>query len=317
MYTFLLIQKIKIILTNILVTGATGFIGTNLIHRLLELDYNISIFIHKKSKMTHLKNITSKLDVHKIDLIKSHRINEKIKKVKPDVVYHLASYGISRDQTRNSEIINTNILGTLNLFNAILEYADVSKIVNMGSCLEYGPKIKKIKETDDNNPQSTYGFSKMTQTNVAGYFYEQKKMPINTLRVFNAYGPFQNKSGLIPNIISSTLNHKKIYINNPNDTRDFIFVNDVIEGLLRASKIKKSGEIFNIGTSNGYTVKDIMEKIIKITKYRNIVFSKNNTHEYKGKMVANITKSKNILKWKPRYTIDEGLKETFEWLKKY
>ncbi|RZD46950.1 MAG: hypothetical protein CXT78_03270 [Thaumarchaeota archaeon] len=304
-------------LTNILVTGATGFIGTNLIHRLLESNHNISIFVHEESKMAHLKNIISKLDVHKIDLIKPHIMNEKIKKIKPDVVYHLAAYGVNHDQTRNDKIINTNILGTLNLFNALLEHADVNKIVNMGSCLEYGPKIKKIKEIDDNNPQSVYGFSKMAQTNIAKHFYEQKKMPINTLSVFNAYGPFQNQSGLIPNIISSALNHKKIYINNPNDIRDFIFVKDVIEGLLIASKVKKSGEIFNIGTSNEYTVKDIVKKIIKITKYENIIFHENNTHEYEGKMVANITKSKNILKWKPKYTIDEGLKETFEWLKNY
>ena len=89
------------------------------------------------------QNIISKLDVHKIDLIKPQIMNEKIKKIKPDVVYHLASYGVYYDQTRNSKIINTNILGTLNLFNAILEYADVKKIVNMGTCLEYGSKIKK------------------------------------------------------------------------------------------------------------------------------------------------------------------------------
>ena len=302
-------------LTNVLVTGATGFIGTNLIYRLLDSNYNISIFSHKKSKMQNIKNIIPKLDVYEINFSKPHIIKEKIKKIKPDIVYHLASYGVNYHQTAYDKIINTNILGTLNLFNAISEYGNVNKVINLGSCFEYNPKSKKMKEVDEINPQTVYGISKVGQTNIAEYFCKQKNLPVITLRVFNTYGPFENQNRLIPSIILSMLNHKKVNINNPNDVRDFVFVKDVVEGLVRASKIKKSGEILNIGTSKGYQVKEIVKKLSKIAKYDNIVFHESKTHEYEGKIVADITKSKSILKWEPKYTIDKGLKETFQWFK--
>ena len=302
-------------MTNVLVTGATGFIGSNLIYQLLDSSYNISIFTHKKSNMQNIKNIIPKLDMYEIDFSKPRIIKEKIKKIKPDVVYHLASYGVNYNQTTYDKIINTNVLGTLNLFEAISEYADVNKVVNLGSCFEYAPKSKKMKEVDETNPKTVYGISKMQQTNIAKYFYKQKNLPVITLRVFNTYGPFENQNRLIPSMILAVLNHKKVYINNPDDVRDFIFVKDVVEGLVRASKVKKSVEILNIGTSNGYSVREIVKKLSKITKYDKIAFHESKPHEYGGRIIADITKSKSILKWEPKYTINEGLKETFEWFK--
>ncbi|MCV0399657.1 MAG: SDR family NAD(P)-dependent oxidoreductase [Nitrosarchaeum sp.] len=298
-----------------LVTGATGFIGTNLLYRLLEYDYNISVIVHKKSNMNNIKNIAQKLDIHNVDLSKSNIIKNEIKKIKPNVVYHLATYGVNHNQTETDKIINTNIFATFNLFDALLDYPEINKIVNIGSCFEYGPKINKIKETSETNPQSVYGFSKVSQTNIAKYFYEQNKFPIVTLRIFNTYGPFENRNRLIPSMISSAINSKKIHINNPNDVRDFVFVKDVADGIIQASKIKKLGEILNIGTSKEYKVRDVVNKLSKITKYDNVVFDENKTHEYGGKIVADITKSKKILNWEPAYTLDEGLKETFEWFK--
>ena len=302
-------------MTNVLVTGATGFIGTNLIYKLVDSNYNISIFTRKKVNIKHIKNIIPKLDVYNVDLSNPKIINEKIKKIKPDIVDHLATYGVNRNQTEDDKIINTNILGTINLFNAILQYGEVKKIVNVGSCFEYGPKLEKIKETDESNPQSVYGISKVEQTNIAKYFYEQKSLPIITLRVFNTFGPFEKPNRLIPSTILASLNQKKICINNPNDVRDFVFVKDVVEGLVKASKIKKSGEILNIGTSNEYQVKEIVKKISKITKYDNVVFQKSKNHEYGGKIIADVTKLKRVLKWEPKYTMDEGLKETVDWIK--
>ncbi len=308
-------KKIKIILANILITGATGFIGSNLVHQLVKSKDKISIFTHKKSNMKHIKNIISKLDIHEVDFCEYAMIQEKIKKIKPDIVYHLATYGVLSHQTEFDKIIQTNIIGTLNLFNALSEYGCVNKVVNLGSSFEYEPKSTKIKNTDETNPQTVYGLSKVGQTNIAKYFYEQKDLPVITLRIFNAYGPFENKNRLIPSFMFSALNHKKIYINNPNNIRDFIFVKDVVESLVRASKIKKSGEILNIGTSKGYSVREIVKKLSNITKYHNIIFCESTSHEYAGKIVADITKSKSVLKWEPKYSIDEGLRETFEFLK--
>jgi len=302
-------------LANILVTGATGFIGTNLIYRLVDSKDSVSILTHKKSNIKHIKNIISKLDVYEVDFTKYDTIKEKIKKIKPDIIHHLAAYGVYGNQIKNEKIINTNILGTLNLFNAISEYADVSKVVNLGSSFEYGPQLKKNKECDKTNPQTIYGISKVAQTNLAQYFYEKKKLPISSLRVFNAYGSFENQNRLIPSIILASLNHKKIDINNPNDIRDFIFVKDVIDALIKESKSKRHGEIYNIGTSKGYSVRQIAKKISKLTKSDNMIFHENNNHEYSGKIIADISKSKNMLKWEPKYAIDQGLKETFEWFK--
>ena len=302
-------------MTNVLVTGGTGFIGTNLLYRLLELDYNISVFVHKNSNISHLKDISNKLDIHYADLSKSKVLKNKIKKIKPDVLYHLATYGVNHNQIESDKIIKTNVFGTYNLYNSILEDSEISKIVNIGSCFEYGPKINKIKETSKTNPQSIYGISKVSQTNVAKFFHQQKNLPMVTLRIFNTYGPFENLNRLIPSMILSIMNNKKIHIKNPDDVRDFIFVKDVVDGIIRSSTIKESGEILNIGTSKEYKVKDVVKKLSKMTKYDNIVFHEKKIHEYGGKIIANTDKSKRILQWKPRYTMNEGLKETLDWLK--
>jgi nucleoside-diphosphate-sugar epimerase len=302
-------------LANILVTGATGFIGTNLIYRLIDSKDNISIFIHNKSNTEHIKKIILKSNIHEVDFTKFDTIKKKIKKIKPDIIYHLAAYGVYTNQKNYNGIINTNVIGTLNLFRAISEHADVNKIVNLGSSFEYKPQSKKIKEDDKTNPQTIYGISKVAQTNIAQHFCVQEKLPITSLRVFNTYGPFENKNRLIPSIILAALSNEKIHINNPEDVRDFIFVKDVVEALIKVSKIKHHNEIFNIGTSKGYTVRQIVKKLSLLTKSDNIVFHESKTHEYGGKIIADISKSKNILMWKPKYTIDKGLQETYEWFK--
>jgi nucleoside-diphosphate-sugar epimerase len=302
-------------LVNILVTGATGFIGTNLIQKLINSKNSISIFTQKKSNIQNIKNIISKLDVHQVDLTKFDIVKKSIKEIKPDIIYHLATYGVYNNQISYEKIVKTNIFGTLNLFNSIYEYGNIEKVINLGSSFEYGPQSIKIKENKKVNPRTIYGISKVAQTNLAKYFYEQKNLPITTLRIFNAYGTFENENRLIPSIILGAINHKKVNIINPNDTRDFIFIKDVVDVLISSSKNKQHGEIFNIGTSKGYSVRQIAKKISKLSKSNNVEFHENNSHEYNGKIIADISKSKKILKWQPKYSIDEGLKETFEWFK--
>jgi len=199
--------------------------------------------------------------------------------------------------------------------NVLSDCSNIKKFVNLGSSFEYGPKLSKIKETDDTKPLTAYGVSKVAQTNFAQYFAKHRNLPAVTLRIFNAYGMFEEENRLIPSLMLSALTEKTLHIKNPKEIRDFIFVKDVVDAMIKASKIKKSGIILNIGTSNGYSVEQIVRKSSKITNADNIVFDSNKKPENHRKLVANIEEAKKILGWEMRFSIDKGLKETFDWFK--
>ncbi len=295
-------------------TGASGFLGTNLVYRLLDSNNKITVLTHKPHNLWRLGKIIFGLDVRTVDLTKIEEIRKAVKQTKPDIVFHLATYGVYSYQDNFDNIIQTNIAGSVNLMNVLSEY-NIKKFVNLGSSFEYGPKLAKIKETNDMDPLTVYGVSKVAQTNFVQYFAKHRNLPAVTLRIFNAYGMFEERNRLIPSLMLSALTRKTLHIKNPKEIRDFIFVKDVVDAMIKASKIKKSGVIFNIGTSNGYSVEQIVKKSSKITNSDTIVFDSNEKPENHRKLIANIDEAKKTLGWKPKVSIDRGLKETFDWFK--
>lgn len=301
-------------MANILITGASGFLGANLAHRLASSNNEISVFVHKPHNFWRIKKITPSLDVHVVDLTNIEKVRRAVKNTDPDIVFHLATYGVYSHQDDVGKILDTNITGSVNLMNVLSESGNIKKFVNLGSSFEYGPKLGKIKETSSTTPASLYSVSKVSQTNFAQYFAEHRKLPALTLRIFNAYGMFEDKKRLIPSIMLSALSGKTLHIRNPNEVRDFVFVNDVVDAMLKASTIKKSGIILNIGTSIGHSVEQIVRKSLKAANSDINVIFKGRKEEQK-KLVADISQAKKVLGWKPKFSIDDGLKETFDWFK--
>ncbi len=305
---------------KILITGATGFIGANLVRRLIKENYQVHILKRKDSDIWRIKDIISKLYTHDVDLMEKDRLSKLLKKVKPKVIFHLANLGLYAgiDPTITNSI-NSNLLGTINLIESA-DAIDYECFINTGSSSEYGKKSNLMRETDSCQPQSNYAITKLSATLYAQAYAKRTKKPLVTFRIFSPFGPFDQPNRLLSSSILKILKGEDIFLQNPFDVRDYIFIEDVVNAYLLCMKKAKipGSEILNIGSGKQILIKDIIELLTKKIKSKSkIISDKNSINDSRHIWQADIQKAKKILGWQPKTTLEEGLKKTYFWFKKY
>jgi len=305
---------------NILVTGATGFVGANLVRRLIKNKNKIHIILRKTSDTWRINDVKEKLNIYYADLNNNKELNKVIQRIKPNIIYHLATYGSYPFHRENSlKILETNILGTYNLLNACIDYG-FNAFINIGSSSEYGVKSNPMSENDLLEPNSYYGVAKASQTLLCQSLAKNNNLPIVNLRLFSPYGPYEEPTRLIPILINSCLIGKDLNLVSKKTVRDFNFIDDIVDAFLKtASNANKlSGEILNIANGKQRTLEEVVSLIINLTKSK----SKLNWGGMKdyspetGIWEADISKAKKLLKWQPNYDLERGIKETINWFKK-
>jgi nucleoside-diphosphate-sugar epimerase len=306
--------------SKILITGAAGFLGANLTKFLYKDNKNLSILINKKSNLWRINDVVKSLDVHYLDIKNKNKVFEKIKKIKPDYVYHFATYGVYPSQNNFEEIIKTNILGTSNILHALEKYG-IKRLVNIGSGFEYGQGKGRIKETDCVSPLTPYAITKVTQSLFVKYFSELRNVPSVTLRVFTPYGRLESKGRLISDIMLSIIRNKPIHLSSMYSYRDFVFIDDVIDALKKAANTPKiEDEIFNIGSGKATSIKKIVDTSIKLVKKKpQIEWNSNKPRsmdKFQTRSFSDLKKSEKLLKWKPSTSLEKGLENSYLWYKK-
>jgi len=295
---------------KILVTGGTGFVGANLVARLVKIGYRPTVLIRKESNDWRLKDIISKVDFLETDILDYERLEKDIVRVCPDLIYHLAVYGGSQGKQKNfQKILNTNIFATINLLNAGFN-AGVKYFINTGSSSEYGIKEKIMKETDVLSPINYYAVTKVATTLLARVFSIENKLPLATLRLFSPYGYYDDEDRFVSTVIRAGLENKDMELSDPNFVRDFIFIEDVVDAYIYFLKGKNYyGEIFNIGSGKQTTLADftkIAEKVIGKAMKIKWAMHKSNQFEPK-RWQADISKAKLALNWRPKHTLKTGI----------
>jgi len=308
-------------MTNVLITGGSGFVGSNLARKLLEQGYSVSLFLRKESNLWRIQKILDKLEIYYIDNPDITKIKKHVNQIKPEKIFHLAAYGGYPFQQDISSTIQNNIFYSVNLMQSLINLKGLKMFVNVGSSSEYGLKNSPMNESDPCVPFTPYGISKTAQTLFAKYFSNQKKFPSVTLRLFSVYGPYEEPGRLITDIMESIIRKRKLKLFSPLPRRDFIFVDDVVNAFIKAAESEDvNGEIINIGSGYESSVGDIIN-IIKETIDEKLFFSwgdkqKQRNFDKNTQWVANITKAKNLLDWKPDTSLKVGLTETYNWFKK-
>ena len=302
---------------KILVTGATGFVGSNLVRRLSSNGHDIHILTRRSSNKWRLMDCFSDLHNHTIDLLNQEELKGLMTEIEPDVIFHLATSGMYGGVQRpDREVIETNLLGTVNLINACNDI-DYKCFVNTGSSSEYGPKKEPMKETDICEPINFYGISKCAATLYGQSIAQTKDKPIIGLRLFSPFGPFDDKSRLMTYAITNALKNKPLLLGNPNAVRDYIYIEDVLDVYLQSIEIASGlkGEVFNVGSGSQITVTYIVNKIIEITDSQSEIkwnsFS-GRAHDTE-KWEADIEKVSRSFNWRPKYHIDDGIRQTISW----
>jgi len=301
------------------ITGGSGFIGANLIFRLLEKKYIVHILSRKLTDRWRLTEIEKRIYVHNESLLEEKKLATLLKKIRPTIIIHLAAFGGRESESDMQEILQTNIVGFGNLLTASRDIP-YRQFINTGSSSEYGFSNKPMREIDALSPNSFYAVSKASATYLTSVFSKQYKKPIMTIRPFSVYGPYESRGRFIPTVIHAARHNIPIHVTSGDVRRDFIYIDDLVDLYMLA--LEKGhlfpGEVFNGGTGVEHTNDDIVAMIGTIAKSQLVVkkgmFPNRGwdaTH-WRGDPLY----SQKKLGWKPETRLITGLKKTYEWFLK-
>lgn len=304
---------------DILVTGAGGFIGANLVKRLLNLNYNIHVVWKKTTNPWRINDVIKKISIHEISLLNKKELAFLLMKINPSIIYHLATHGAYHDQNNINIIVKTNIISTLNLLSASKDI-DYDIFVNFGSSSEYGFKEKPMKEKDLLEPESFYAAAKASSSLLCQVFSKNYHKAIVTLRPFSVYGPYEEFRRFIPTIINDLIDNHPINLTAGSIRRDFIYIDDFIDLCVKLIGKEKvlSGKIFNVGSGREYSNLDVVKTLFKISK-KNVPI---NIGAYPKRVWdtqhwrADISNTKLLLRWRPKVSLENGLLKTYRWMLK-
>ena len=306
---------------NYLVTGGAGFIGSHLVDRLLLDKHDVTVI--DDFSTGQVENLASR----RVKIITAHitdDLSSIFKKYQFDVVFHLAAIPrvqLSIDHPAKTH--HTNINGVFNLLMACKEFK-VKRFVFASSSSVYGNQAKlPLEETMIPNPVSPYALHKLVGEQYCHLFNSIYGLDTVCLRYFNVYGPRQNPSGdysnLIPKFIVKLQKNEVPQIRGTGDnTRDYTFVDDVVEATLWAGKLtnkKVIGQVINIGGGKNHSINEVAKRIVALTKSEARPTHGPAVIEPKDTL-ANIKKAKKLLGWKPRVSFEEGLRRTVSYFSK-
>ena len=294
---------------KILVVGGTGFIGYHLAKKCLKKKWQVFSFSkNKPRKKRYLKNVTYLTG----DLSKTKdlsKINQKY-----DFVVNLGGYV---DHTNKKKTYNSHFIGCKNLAKILIN-KEIKSFVQLGSSGEYGKLKSPQLESIGGNPKSIYARSKFLASAYLLNLYKKIKFPVTILILYQAYGPRQDINRFIPIVIDACIKNKKFDCSDGKQLRDFIYIDDVINVILKALHSKKSkGEIFNIGTGEPKKIKDVINFLTIKLKGGQPCFGKIKLRKDEIiEIYPNISKAKKILKWYPKTNFNKGLLKTIRYYKR-
>jgi nucleoside-diphosphate-sugar epimerase len=303
---------------RVAVTGAAGFVGANLTRRLLQDGHEVHLLIRPDHAMWRIDDIRSDVRMHTADLGDRQRVEDAILEVKPDWVFHLAAHGAYSWQTDLSEIVRTNILGTVNVAEASAK-AGVETLVNTGSSSEYGYKDHAPSENEVVEPNSHYAVTKATATMFCRFTAQKCGIRMPTLRLYSVYGPYEEPRRLVPSLLVKGLQSRLPPLANPATARDYVYVADVIDAYVLAAttNISDLGAVFNVGTGIQTTLYDIVgltRELLAVTDVPSWGSLPDRTWDTTI-WRADPTRINTELGWSPRYDVRAGLAETIEWFR--
>lgn len=310
---------------KVLVTGADGFIGSHLTQSLIEEGYDVRAltFYNSFNSWGWLDslpdNLKKQIDIRSGDIRDPNGIRNLMEGV--ESVFHLAALiAIPFSYHSPDSYVDTNIKGTLNVLQAARSLG-TSRILITSTSEVYGSaQYVPIDEKHPFQGQSPYSATKIGADRLAESFYKSFSLPVTIVRPFNTYGPRQSARAVIPTIISQLLSGiKEIHLGSLTPTRDFNYVKDTVKGFIEIEKSDKTiGEEINIASQKEVSIGELAEELIKqINQDAKITCETQRLRPQKSEVVrlmGSNQKLKELTGWKQEYTLQQGLKETIDWI---
>jgi len=314
-------------MAKILVTGAGGFIGSHLTEELVRQGEEVRALVRYNSRderglLEDLpKDIQNQIEVIPGDLKDPDGVKKALKGCSK--VFHLgALIAIPYSYIHPFDFIQTNVVGTAHLLNACLEEGTLERVIHTSTSEVYGTaQYIPIDEKHPLQAQSPYAASKIAADKLAESYYLSFGLPIATLRPFNTFGTRQSLRAIIPTIISQAIGDKKIWLGNTRPRRDFLFVKDTVRGFIQFGKCEGAvGKVVNIGTGTDISIEELVMKILGLMgKQGKIEVEDRRIRPEKSEVMQLLSDTRlaqKLFQWAPRYTLEDGLKETIEWYQK-
>lgn len=309
---------------SVLVTGAGGFIGSNLVDHLVRAGARVRAFVRYNSRNDYgclelsEPDVLSSVEVFTGDLTNPEAVTNAVRG--REVVLHLgALIPIPYSYRHPREYVAANVTGTLNVLEAVRS-ADVIRLVQVSSSEVYGTaQTVPIPETHPLVPQSPYAATKVAADQLALSYWRSFSTPVVVARPFNTFGPRQSARGVIPTIITQALTRDVVELGSTSPTRDFLYVEDTARALARCGLGKGiEGETINFGSGREIAIGDLADEILRRTgSEARVVRSDERIRPALSeveRLLADTRKANELLGWEPEVQFEDGLQTTIDWM---
>lgn len=300
---------------RIVVTGAGGFVGANLVRRLITDGYEVHAFVRRGGSLWRLEDVKKKLVIHEGILDDAPVLQKRLTRISPYGICHLATYGSYPKQQNHGDLIHRNITVLFNLLD-VLRTLPYTHFLVAGSSSEYGKKDVAMRESDILEPNNLYAAMKAAQTHLVQVYARETGRNATILRLFSVYGYFEEEGRLVRNVIEAALKNRDIKLATGREARDFVYAEDVADAFAHALKGKPfQGEVFNIGTGRQTTIRELALLVKKLAGSTSRILP----NSYPGRpwdayhWQADMRKTRHVFGWKPSTTLSGGLRKTILW----
>jgi len=299
-------------------TGGTGFVGASLARRLLRDGHEVHLLVRPEHARWRIADILADVRLHLVDLGDLTALTETLGRIRPDWVFHLAAYGAYSSQTDLDRMLQTNVLGTINLVRAGLRHG-FEAFVNTGSSSEYGYQDHPPAESELIEPNSHYAVTKASATLFCRYTAQSEGVRLPTLRLYSVYGPWEEPTRLLPTLIVRGLQGRLPPLVNPAVGRDFVYAEDVNDAYLLAATRpeQEPGAVYNIGSGAQTTIRDAVDVARRVLHIpEEPVWGSMPDRRWDTQVwVGDNRKARQALGWEPRMGFEDGFRLFAAWLR--
>jgi nucleoside-diphosphate-sugar epimerase len=300
---------------RVLVTGAAGFLGANLVRELLRSGVAVQALVRPGGELCRIADVVPELTLHAVDLLDRDALQRAVERARPAAVVHLSVRRADDSPAERAATLQANVLGTANLLEATAS-CDAPRFVHLGSSLEYGAGDDPLHEDALPRPATYYGMTKLAATLLCQQAARANGRAIVVLRPFNVYGSWEKPSRLVPTAIAAALHRREMALTAPGYRRDWVFVDDVVDACLRALTAEGvAGEVINIGSGEARSNEEVVDLVREITgRELSVRIGAHPARAWDNPFwIADISKAHRLLGWEPRHTLREGLERTVAW----
>lgn len=300
----------------ILVTGATGFLGSHIVRTLVGKGYDIAAAYRPRSNRWRLTDPPCKVQWVELDLAVRSTVRSALQAIHPEIVIHCAAYGMNYDEQSFDEGVKINISGTHLLFQESAA-AGVQRFIHSGSCFEYGNKTLPVSEEDVLEPISMYGVTKAASTLLVMQLSRALALPSVVVRPFGIYGLADRTDKFVPRIIRACLTKRSIELSGGEQIREYTFITDAVDVYVRLVEAEEfpAREILNLAGGHPVPLRRIGEIIARLMGGQNTLNW--GALPYRRDEIMTLTaqtdKAKRLLGWSATTSLEDGLEETARW----